>query len=428
MQNLRTVVVLEHELIPVIDADSASYSERIGSSDTSYLTIKESEELLRLNDRRAGFCQRVHGGIKLAQHCGIVRLSSCVLEVLPKVGMTDARDTNEPARARGALLTMLSLGRKVHTTKVDTTPQNAVRASLLEIFIEEFLQCALEQARFGLLTRYVPNADDLRVVKGRFSIHGQTRRNLGRPHLLHCEYDDFTADNPYNRAIRAALNVCRPLIRRDSTQRLWFEMHARFAGVSNVRMSARHVRCLPRERMTKRYASVLTWCEWILAMFSPALSAGSEQAPGLLFDMNKLFEDFVGSTVERQEVNEQCIVRRNGPPLSLARQGIDEAFTLKPDITVWKVPTEGGQPFLVRVLDAKWKRLDSGRKNWKVDEADIYQLLAYASRYRCKHLELVYPRPDGMSDAAHPPIFKIGDAADKTDEITIQVSLIPMWV
>ena len=105
MGGLRTVTVLEHEVIPVFEGDHVpGISE---GEAPQWLSEAEAQALLRLNDLRRGFCQRLSGGIKLAQHCGIVRLPTCVVEVLPKVGMADARTADELERSRGALLAML---------------------------------------------------------------------------------------------------------------------------------------------------------------------------------------------------------------------------------------------------------------------------------------------------------------------------------
>jgi 5-methylcytosine-specific restriction enzyme subunit McrC len=206
MGGLRTVTVLEHEVIPVFEG---SQVPDVSADVAPWLSEPEAQALLRLNDLRRGFCQRLSGGIKLAQHCGIVRLPTCVVEVLPKVGMADARTTDELERSRGALLAMLHSARQVRHHESGNAPQQAVHAPLLDIFIEAFLHCALDQARKGLISRYVAHADDLPVIKGRFQAHGHVRRNLARPHLLHCEYDEFTADNAYNRAVRATLDACR---------------------------------------------------------------------------------------------------------------------------------------------------------------------------------------------------------------------------
>lgn len=427
MDGMRTVTVLEHEVIPVVDGGDALDAQPGPGGDAPWLTEAEAHALVRLNDLRRGFCQRMSGGVKLAHYCGIVRLASCVLEVLPKVGMADARTADEPEVARGALLTMLHDARQVVVTKVGAVPQRAVRAPLLDVFIEAFLHCALEQARRGLLSRYVPHADDLPVVKGRFHADGHVRRNLGRPHLLHCEYDEFTADNGCNRAIRATLDACRTWIGRPATHRLWFETHARYASVSSVRMSAAEVAALPRDRTTHRYAPVLAWCEWLLAMTSPAMSAGSTQAPGLLFDMNKLFEAYV-SGLEEAAAGDAYVVHRQGPVEALAAQDSGDAFPLRPDITVWHAAPDGSAGGIARVLDAKWKRLDPRATHWGVDQSDVYQMLAYALRYGCPRLELIYPMPARDHDCGpERPVFTIVAAGIAQPGIEVRVRTVPLW-
>lgn len=421
MGGLRTVTVLEHEVIRVFDSDPVP---DVLADVATWLTEVEAQALLSLNDLRRGFCQRVSGGIKLAQHCGIVRLSTCVVEVLPKVGMADSRTINELERSRGALLAMLHSARQVAITKVSTAPQQAVSAPLLDIFIEAFLHCALDQARRGLISRYVVHADDLSVIKGRFQAHGHVRRNLVRPHLLHCEYDEFTADNTYNRAVRATLNVCRTWISAASTQRLWFETHARYASISSVRVLAKDVAALPRDRTTQRYDPLLTWCELILAMTSPGMSSGTTQAPGLLFDMNKLFEAHVAKLEEDAAGPDQRVVRQ-GPPLHLGVSVATPVFWLKPDITVWRVDQNGARLGIDRVVDAKWKRLNPYVPDYGVNEGDVYQLLAYAKCYGCTNLELAYPMPDGEKAQFAPPTFKIPSSEnDFSKALEIKIKLV----
>lgn len=424
MESLRTVTVLEHEVVPVIGDDHVQGP--LVSADP-WLTEAEAQALLRLNDIRRGFCQRLSGGIKLAQHCGIVRLPTCVVEVLPKIGMTDARTPNELDRSRGALLTMLHSAREVRISKIGPVPQQGVRAPLLDIFVQAFLHCALDRARSGLLSRYVQHADDLPVIKGRFQAHGHVRRNIARPHLLHCEYDEFTADNPHNRAIRRTLDVCRSWASQATTQRLWHETQARFSNVSLVPMSAAEVAALPRDRTTRHYFPVLAWCEWLLGLCSPALSAGATKAPGLLFDMNKLFEAHV-SGLEDVRAGDGYIVHRQGPVEALAKQDEGDAFPLRPDITVWHAATDGSTAGIARVIDAKWKRLDPHATQWGVDQSDVYQLVAYAMHYDCRLLELVYPEFGSASASAEPePIFRISAPALGSAGFEVRIRTVPLW-
>lgn len=424
MKGLRTVSVLEHEVIPVIGGGSVDDDADLGSLPAQYLMEADANALIELNSLRAGLCQRVSGGVKVAQHCGIVRLDSCVLEILPKVGMNDARGPDEVSRSRAALLTMLHSARKIKITSVSGVPQLAVRAPLLDVFVEAFLNCALDQVRRGLLCRYVAHADDLPVIRGRFHAHEHIRRNMGRPHLLHCEYDEFTADNAYNRAIRATLDACRTWASRASTQRLWFETHARYASIESVRASSGDVAGLLRERTTQRYEPVLMWCELLLALNSPAIAAGSSRTPGLLFDMNKLFEAHV-SGLEEASADDGQIVYRQGPEMALANQAGVAAFTLKPDLTVWRAARGGSEEQIERVIDAKWKRLDPDASYCGVEQDDVYQLLAYAVRYRCRQLELVYPAVS-IGAGNEVTAFEIPNVFGGLEDVQVRIRTVPL--
>jgi 5-methylcytosine-specific restriction enzyme subunit McrC len=46
------------------------------------------------------------------------------------------------------------------------------------------------------------------------------------------------------------------------------------------------------------------------------------------------------------------------------------------------------------VADTKYKRLDAKQTKLGVSEADIYQMLAYTTRFRCQQAVLVYPQAD----------------------------------
>lgn len=421
MEVLRILTAVEHALIPVVEEATSTAAIDRATSVATYITSHEAEVLLKINNQRPGFCQRVVGGVKLAQHCGIVRTASCVLEIVPKVGITSRGD--DASRGRAALLSMLHHAGRLKVSTIGSAQQGAERAPLLEIFIQEFLLCGLGVAQSGLLSRYVPESGDLTVVKGRFHAQGQLRHNLTRPHLFHCEYDEFTVDNPYNRIIRAALDACRHWAKLVSTQRLWFELHARLTGVAQVRATPADVRRLRYDRQTLRYRVVMQWCEWLLDLASPDLHAGSSVAPALLFDMNKLFEDFVCHREEIREAESPNIVIRQGPQRALIVQDKQPLFTLRPDLTVWKKVSEDAPFSLDRIVDAKWKSLDPGSDDWGVDEADIYQLLAYSKRYGCTSLELVYPRPVDINEDCVPPIFRIRDGeAGRVTTITISMA------
>ncbi|MGO4373197.1 hypothetical protein AB4Z21_21010, partial [Paenibacillus sp. MCAF20] len=62
----------------------------------------------------------------------------------------------------------------------------------------------------------------------------------------------------------------------------------------------------------------------------------------------------------------------------------DNVFLLKPDITI-----QSGSNIQI-IVDAKYKNPVSDSKV-DLSESDVYQMLAYAVRYQCNRLYLVFP-------------------------------------
>jgi 5-methylcytosine-specific restriction enzyme subunit McrC len=109
----------------------------------------------------------------------------------------------------------------------------------------------------------------------------------------------------------------------------------------------------------------------------------------LLFEMNKLFEEFIGRSVRIALKNSGLGVTLQGPQsYALSEIGTNQPrFMTQPDIIIHS----DGRP--VMVIDTKWKRLGAPSDDSRhgVSPSDVYQMMAYAQVYRVKQLMLLYP-------------------------------------
>jgi 5-methylcytosine-specific restriction enzyme subunit McrC len=407
--------VFEHEPVPVSVG---------GVSSTGKLTESEAELLLRINDARPGFCQRGFLEVRFSQYCGIVRLPNRILEVLPKIAngspAGELRD-DEARRSRQVLLGMLRAVPGFPIFQVGTAEQSDARMPLLEIFISHFLKEVLAEVKRGLLTRYMAEEENLHVLRGRIQTPEHARFNHHRPDRFYCAFDELTADNGYNRAIRFTLAMVRSWIVSESLQQLWLELWAIFAEIGNEAYTASKVAQLPRHRLVRRYEGILQWCEWILNLQTPSLLQGRNQAPALLFDMNRLFESYVAVCKRRDYPPPIFSVKVQGPQLQLARSqdsSLRDSFPLRPDVTV--MDNASKKP--VVIYDAKWKIVEKG-----VSERDVYQMLAYAVAFRCMDIRLVYPWIEGAYQPAEDgtlEVFKILLPAVGQHEVSVSVQVL----
>lgn len=356
-------------------------------SDTS-LSAAEAELLLELERRRPGFCERGYRSIRLAQYAGVVNLGGRVLEILPKVGA----DADEPA-ARAVLLRLLRRSGAFTDTPVGAAAQNLTRSPLVEIFISAFLDTTATVIRGGLLRQYRERAEDLGVVRGRIAFSRQLGAQFNRPDVVSCVYDDLTADNVWNRAIKAGLRACRPWIVSTELLGRWIEVNSAFMEVQDRSFSPEQLDRVVYDRHAARYRPPLRWVRWILSLLSPALRAGFERAPAFLFDLNALFEKVATLALadRLRESHPALEVSRRRRPRHLARVGGPQggrAFSLQPDMMITCV----GAP--VMIADAKWKRVRSGPGGLiRPARNDMYQMHAYRAGFGVDRLALVYPGP-----------------------------------
>jgi 5-methylcytosine-specific restriction enzyme subunit McrC len=379
------LTALEHEPIP-ITPDGADRS----------LTPAEAERLVRLGEARPGFCQVGHRQVKLAQYCGVVGLGDRVLEVLPKT-QAGAQCRDE---CRGVLLRLLRLTGRLPQHQDEAVGQDVRRAPLLESFIAAFFAEVARLVRGGLLRQYQPQAEDLPMVRGRIALARQLGALANRPDLVACEFDELTADNPWNRVLKRAIRCTRMWIQGVALGRQWVELMNTLDGVDDERLSAADEDRLVFNRQADRYRPAMQWARWILALLAPSLRAGASEAPALLFAMNRLFEAAVELEARRQlgwrsGVDVEAQDRSRSLALAVDAQGVQPAYVLRPDLVFRR---EGR---VVGIADTKWKLLEcDSRRRPMPAEADLYQLHAYASAFRCRELALVYPWHAGLAQAA----------------------------
>lgn len=158
----------------------------------------------------------------------------------------------------------------------------------------------------------------------------------------------------------------------------------RFDEVRDRRITIREVDALHLDRTIRHWEPVFARARWLLAGLFPDVRTGNAAGSALLFNMEKLFEMVLGLRIRHAchaSAGNRISVGLQSPMKNLATSG----FQLRPDITI----QTGNES--VAIIDAKWKRLNVSMSNSGVSSGDAYQMNAYASRYRCNRLALVYP-------------------------------------
>ncbi|CPH57209.1 McrBC 5-methylcytosine restriction system component-like [Burkholderia pseudomallei] len=261
------------------------------------------------------------------------------------------------------------------------------RHGILEILIRLFCDKLFAQVHRGVVRRYEAREENLAVLRGRLAVTEQVRRNAGNPERLFCRFDEFQEDNPLNQVLKAAIRLLLGAARTLDNQRPLAELLLAFDGVSDCRQSGLPWHRVVFDRLSERYQACFKLAELFLKNTPPDVGAGQLQSFSLFFDMNTLFEVYIGRMAMRVFRRHGIVAKLQGPQKHLAFDNGTErlAFLMKPDV----VGLRNGRAEWI--LDTKWKELSSDEAREGVAQSDLYQMYAYSSCYMCSDVVLLYP-------------------------------------
>ena len=249
---------------------------------------------------------------------------------------------------------------------------------LADALAESFRRLATKALEQGLLHGYLEVDDTLPVVRGRIRIGDQLARRPGLGIPLEIRYDEFTADIAENRLLLAATTrlLRMPTVTRSVRQSLQ-RLRLQLADVTPIPRG----QSMPRwtaSRLNARYQPALHLAELIVAGDSFEQRVGDVQVSGFVFDMWKVYEDFV------------CVALQGAMSPYGGRSTLQFGMHLdvsgdvpmRPDY-VWML---AGEP--AAVVDAKYK----AEKPSGFPQADIYQLLAYCTALGLGEGHLIYAK------------------------------------
>ena len=285
---------------------------------------------------------------------------------------------------RGLLVAMLAKAGELGLKRVGDADLGQQSSHLLDVFIEDFCDQVKAALQGSAIARYSERSENLHAIRGRLELTEHLRRNAFDRSRLLCRFDERSIDNAYNRALKAVLRLLLQHALSPRTRAIVASLLHRFDGVGDRGVCVSDLDALRFDRTITHWQDVFRRAGGLLSSLFPDVRTGNTSGSALLFNMERLFETVLGIRVRREcqaIAGRRLGVELQGPPANLAISG----FQLRPDITI---KDDSG---VAAILDAKWKRLATSEPNSGVSSTDAYQMNAYASRYRCNRLALVYP-------------------------------------
>ena len=333
--------------------------------------------ILKNSDENAPFLRiaSVVGGkfIQARNYVGVLQTKSgLTIEILPKIA-----DKNDAERSKAVFIKMLRTLKNFPFKSSNLASLKTQNLPLLEIFISMFL-CELEAlVKKGIKSDYVALEENLNFLKGKLNINEQIKRNSIHKERFYVGYSEFLSDIKINRIIKTTLKFLYKKSNSSKNQQKIRELLFIFDEVSECEDYKNFFAKLVINRQVKHYEQTLLWCKIFLLGNTFTPHKGDDLAFALLFDMNALFESYVGNFIKKSFP---------GTILQHSEKHLVEdpkSFKLRPDIFL-------KDKF---IADTKWK-IVSSRDD--ISQADLYQLYAYGKKHECDKLHLIYPKIDDI--------------------------------
>lgn len=360
-------------LIRVFEYESLTLFDR---GDGRFLTEIELAKLYEYNDRTGNvYFTGIRNGIKFNSYVGVIQIGGLTIEILPKTDRKINPEKKEYENWQKALLDMLNF---CHYIKVDSVSEAALEKrynSILDLYFQLFLDEVKYLLRKGLIKQYRKNSGNLNVVKGRILFTEQLRKNLIHQERVYTEHQVYDTENLYNQVLLRALTILNQISQNPTIKDQIHRIRLDFPEIQEVQITQVHFTRLKETRKTKPYQNALQIAKMIILNYTPDIRSGEENMLALLFDMNKLWEEYIYRVLQNDLYSDYEISFQNS-------EDFWERKTIRPDLVLKKKET--GEKY---IIDTKWKIVNINNPS----DDDLKQMFAYNLYWNTGKSILLYP-------------------------------------
>lgn len=316
--------------------------------------------------------------IKAKQYVGIFRVGDLTIEVLPKIFKVKDKDLteNENSDIRKNLLYMLSYVKKLSIHETDIANLNKID-SLFEVIVYLFAKNLLSLLKKDLNRSYVRVRNNENFLKGKLLLKEQIKYNYINKAKFYCEYDEFLDNNLLNQIFKSTITNLLKFTKNNETSKLLSSCNFILQDIT-LRKIYFHECNVKFNRLNVMYEDSFNLAKLLLFGNSTNLSSSDIDSFSLMFDMNKLFEEFIGEFIKRN-FGDKFEVKTQKSSEFVFKEKINQNFSkfqLKPDIYLKDKETDN-----ILIIDTKYKKLNKSDNNYGVSQSDIYQMVMYGLRY-----------------------------------------------
>ncbi|MBZ9778447.1 McrC family protein [Psychroflexus sp. CAK8W] len=350
-----------------------------------YLLPAELSKLYDFNDRNGNkFFTGIRDGVKFQNYVGVIQIGGLTIEILPKADQKKITHKEEYDHWHKVLLDMLRICRRIQISSVSEASLKRRYNSILDLYFETYLDELENLIHTGLIKKYRKQSGNLNALKGRIEFSKNIQKNLIHKERFYTHHQVYDYDHLINQILLEGLNVLSIISSNPILKDRISRITSLFPEVKKLKVQPTHFRNLKQTRKTAPYAKAIQIARMILLNYSPDIIRGQENMLTLLFDMNKLWEEYIYRMLIRVKADDITVSFQNS-------QAFWEQRTIRPDLVITK---KGSSETFI--IDTKWKVLDT--HNPKPSDDDLKQMYAYNLYWNAKRSMLLYPNSSPIEE------------------------------
>lgn len=347
------------------------------------LSDGQFEKLCQFNDKNDNkYFTVIRNGVKFGQYVGVIQIGNLTIEILPKADkqtITKHEHDHETQRWQRVLLKMLAISGDI---ELETVSEASLRKrfTLLDLYFEVYLQEVDALLRRGLAKKYRQNEANVKALKGRLNFSRDIQHNsIHRERFFTC-HQTYDHEHLLNQILLKGLKILAALtsdsLLNDKVRKLMFF----FPEIREISINKDSFSKIRLTRKTKEYTKALAIAKMLILNYSPDISKGDENMLALLFDMNRLWENYIYKKLKQRENNSLSVTRHE-------RKDFWESKRICPDIII-RSKEQGQDKMETCVIDAKWKVIEPSNPSL----ADLKQMYVYNMYWQSVKSILLYPQ------------------------------------
>lgn len=330
--------------------------------------------LVKYNDKNNGkFFKVGNKKIIFNNYVGLLQVGNLTIEILPKA---DKNTEDTTGKWHDALVKMLNICRYIRLKSISDANLRLRSASLFELYIESFLTEFENIMHQGLQKKYRTIEENSHIFKGKLKLSRHLKINLIHRERFYNEFDTYDYDNKYNQILCKALRILGTFHLSQELKTRADRLIINLPYISDKVFTEQDFKSLKQERSTEKYILALKLARLIILYYSPDVSTGTENVLAILFDMNKLFEEFVYRVLKKY--NDNLKVSAQQRMVFWESETISKG--IRPDMIIEK---ESGK----MIVDTKWKVPQDSTPS----DADLKQMYVYNKYFDSQEAVLLYP-------------------------------------